>query len=100
VVTTADAFNFELQVGRVLHGRLLGLAVLLRELPLLLLDGWGSQAGAPEWVVVRDQGDGSQVLCVGAGREYGAGEGLLDVMRREAAVMDRDVFITRWAARQ
>ena len=96
-VSAADALSLELKVGRVLRGPLLGLAVFLRNLPLMLLDGFGLQDVAPAWVVVRRRSDGAEVLRVAAGRVPGAGESILAVMHKEADTMDEQTFLRRWA---
>lgn len=100
MAVAADVLALELQVGRVLRGRLLALAVLVRELPVMLLDGFGSQLLAPAWVVVRERSSGAEVLRVAAGREPGAGEGILRAMREEAEVLHREAFLLRWAERR
>ncbi len=94
VATASEDLDLTLQVGRVLRGRPLALAVLLRELPLYLLDGSGSRA-APAWVVVRERRSGVEVLRVSAGREVGAGELILETMSREAGELDRETFLAR-----
>lgn len=91
-----DEFVFRLQVGRRLRGRLLALTVLLRELPLMLWDGFGSQKGAPEWIVVEDRASGRQCWRVSAGRDYGAGEHILAQMQTDADVLTEDEFAARW----
>ena len=91
----ADSLDCRLQVGRFLRGRLLALAVVLRELPTILFDSGGDRV-APAWIVVSDRHNGADVLRVGAGRGAGVGELLLTTMQREAAVMERDEFLARW----
>ena len=100
VPSASEDLTLELQVGRVLRGRLLALAVLLRQLPSMLLDGFGSGHVAPAWVVVRERVNGEEVLRVSAGREPGAGELILSTMRQEAGAMDRDSFVARWMQRR
>jgi hypothetical protein len=84
LVAQADAvYDARLQVGRVLSGRTLAWADLLRGL-LVSLTTLGSTEGgavAPAWVVVSRRDDGSEVARISAGREPGAGETLLDSVR-------------------
>ena len=91
--------DLKLQIGRVLRGRLLALAVLVRDLPLVYM-GAGTSRVAPAWVVVRDRQHGNEILRVRAGRELGAGESILAAMRKEAAEMDRETFLARWRVRR
>lgn len=95
----SDSLDLSLQVGRILRGRALALAVLLRELPLSWLGSDASRV-APAWVVVRDRHDGRRLLRVRAGRDLGAGEQLLTAMVKEAALLDRKTFLERWRVRQ
>jgi hypothetical protein len=75
---------------------LLTLSVLLREIPLMLLDGFGALRGAPEWVVVEDRATGRECWRISAGREYGAGEHLLAEMQSDARALTADDFRRRW----
>ena len=99
VARAYDSLDLSLQVGRVLRGRALALAVLLRELPLAPFGADASRA-APAWIVVRDRQDGPKVLRVRAGRQLGAGERILAAMVEESAEMDRETFLARWRRRQ
>ena len=81
------------------RGRLLALAVLVRELPLVYLSP-GTSRVAPAWVVVRDRQQGYELLRVRAGRELGAGELILAAMSTEAAGMDRETFLARCRERR
>jgi hypothetical protein len=72
-------------------------AVFLRQLPLMLLDGFGLDSqGAPEWVVVEDVATGLECWRVSAGREYGAGEHILAEMQADADALTKDEFVARW----
>lgn len=73
--------------------------VLLRELPLMLWDGFGSDGGAPEWIVVGDRASGRECWRVSAGRDYGAGEHILAQMRNDADVLTKEEFSARWNRR-
>ncbi len=86
MVSASDSLDLSLQVGRVLCGRALALAVLLRELHLWLIEPDASRV-APAWIVVRDRQDGRKILRVRAGRQLGAGEEILTTMVKEAAKM-------------
>ena len=99
VTSASETLDLTLQVGRVLRGRLLALAVVVRELPLVYLNP-GTSRVAPAWVVVRDRQHGNELLRVRAGRELGAGESILAAMSTEAAEMDRETFLARWRERQ
>ncbi len=99
MASASESLDLTLQVGQVLRGRLLALAVLLRELPLVYFSTADSRV-APAWIVVRDRQDGTEVLRVRAGRELGAGELILSAMSREAGQMDRETFLERWRDRQ
>lgn len=84
-----------LQVGRMLHGRLLALAVVLRALPLTLLGG-DDDAVAPAWVVVDDKATGETLWRVSAGRGFGAGEHLLEAMEADLSQMTETEFQEEW----
>lgn len=99
VASASDSLDLSLQVGRVLRGRALAFAVLLRELPLWFIEGDASRV-APAWIVVRNRQDGRKIVRVRAGRQLGAGEEILTTMVKEAAEMDRDTFLARWHHRQ
>lgn len=87
----AEELDVRLQVGRVLRGRWLVAAVVLRELSTLgELD-----LVAPSWVLVTDP-QGAVVLRVPAGREPGAGPELLGYMRQDAAAKTTAAFVARW----
>jgi hypothetical protein len=75
---------------------MLALAVLLRELPTMFSDGFGSETGAPEWVVVEDRATGRECWRVSAERDYGAGEHILAEMQVDAKALTKDEFIARW----
>lgn len=91
-----EVFRLRLQVGRMLRGRMLSAIVFLRELPLMFFDAFGSQSGAPTWVVVEDRATGRECWRVAAGRDYGAGELILAEMRTDAEVLTQMEFVTRW----
>ncbi len=92
-----DVFEVRLQVGRVLRGPLLAVAVALRVIVVSLLTAsWAGGWLAPAWVVVSRKGTGEVVGRLSAGREPGAGEALLDEV--QASMCDKTVeeFLRRW----
>jgi hypothetical protein len=94
----AEAWSLRLQVGRRLRGNWLALAVLLRKVPLALLQtGLDTDSLAPAWVVVEDRATGRTVGRVGCGRMVGAAERLLASMQTDAETMDTDEFRARWS---
>lgn len=62
----------------------------------MLWDGFGSQKGAPEWIVVEDRASGRECWRVSAGRDYGAGEHILAQMQTDADALTKDEFAARW----
>ncbi len=92
-----DVFEVRLQVGRVLRGPLLAVAVALRVIVVSLLTAsWAGDWLAPAWVVVSRKGTREVVGRISAGREPGAGERLLDEV--QASMSDKTVgeFLHRW----
>ncbi len=95
----AEVSYLELKVGRVLHGWLLAVAVLLRDIPFRLLDGYGLLLVAPAWILVKDRGTAQTLFTVSAGRDPGAGEYILAEMTRDAQVMTLKELTSRWHAK-
>jgi len=95
----SSCVDLRLQVGRRLLGRRLTLAVLLRNLPLVLTGGMESEYVAPAWVVVSDRPSGDVVGVVRAGRAAGAGEEILQQMLVDAGHMALPELLTHWHAR-
>jgi len=92
--------EIHLQVGRILRGRLLATAVLLRQLPWVYVSGGDPSRVAPAWVVVRNRADGAQLLRVSAGRQSGAGELIFSSMSKDAGELSREAFLERWRQRR
>jgi len=92
----ALSLRAHLRRGRVLTGRPLALAVVLRELPCALLSLGESlhvTRVAPAWVVVEDRLSGQVVRRLPAGRLAGAAEQLLDQVRIELRESTREQFL-------
>ncbi len=92
----SDVYVLRLQVGRRLRGPLLTLVVFLRELPLMLIDPFGSGAGAPAWVHVEDRATKELKWRVAAGRQLGAGEQVLGSMQEDLEGMTPAGFEGQW----
>lgn len=94
-------YSAHLQVGRRLKGRLLAVAVLLRNLILVAATFgflWDVEHLAPAWVVVTQKGDGRVVGKFAAGRWAGQGERLLDEVNEDLAVMPVASFRQKYPA--
>lgn len=91
-----DEFDLRLQFGRVLRGRPLALAVLLRETLLGLLFGGLSGSLAPAWIVVAERRTRRTAFRVFAGREPNAGRELLEHLCSDADVLSPDDFLRKW----
>ncbi len=92
----SDVYALRLQVGRRLRNPLLTLVVLLRELPIMLIDPFGSGAGAPAWVHVEDRLTKELKWRLAAGRQLGAGEQILRSMQEDLEGMTPDEFEGQW----
>lgn len=90
-----EAFLLRLQIGRRLAGRLLGLAVFLRNFVLFALGGDANDV-APAWVVVNNGLTGETCWRVSAGRGFGSGEHLLTAMERDLSQMTEAEFQEEW----
>jgi hypothetical protein len=87
-----------LQVGRWLKDPLLGIVVVLRNLPLMIvtLGFWdGTDLLAPAWVVVLRKSDGAVVDKIWAGRAAGAGEAELAAVQADLQSLDVQEFLDR-----
>lgn len=92
-----DVFEARLQVGRVLRGPLLALAVALRVIVVSLLTAsWAGEWLAPAWVVVLRKDTREEVGRISAGREPGAGEGLLDAVQTSLSDKTVGEFLLEW----
>ena len=69
MMTASDDLRLHLRTGRVLRGRALAVAVMVRELALGLAFGGLSGRLAPSWVQVCDCYTGKVLFEVAAGRE-------------------------------
>ncbi len=94
-----DVYEARLQVGRVLSGRSLAAANVLRGLVVSFLTLGATEGGtvAPAWVVVSRREDGSEVARISAGREPGAGETLLASVRRSMGELTAEAFLRQWS---
>lgn len=94
-----DVYAVRLQVGRVLTGRLLAAACLVRGVAtfVLTLGEWEGGMAAPSWVVVSRRDDGTEVARVYAGREPGEGERLVASVRASTAELEDEALLERWS---
>lgn len=97
--TASDAFDVELKVGRLLRGRALAAAVLLRNLVWVYLEPT-TELLAPSWVVVRDRRTGKKIGSLSAGREAGVGEALLRKVQESSLRLTPAAFLELWALRR
>lgn len=98
MTTTSEDLALRLRTGRILKGRLLALAVVVREAALGLAFGGLSGGLAPSWVQVRDRHTGKSLFEVAAGREAKAGTELLAAMTADAEKLSTDDFIKKWSS--
>jgi len=68
----------------------------LRELTIMLIDPFGSGAGAPAWVHVEDRATKELKWRVAAGRQLGAGEQILGSMQEDLEGMTPNEFEGQW----
>lgn len=101
MTVAADHYVLQLQVGRFLRGKWLILAILLREIPLMVASSSSGSSGlvAPSWVLINSRSTGQLVARVAAGREAGAGSQLLAAMQRDAGLLSANVFLDKWTER-
>jgi len=92
----SDVYALRLQVGRRLSNPLLTLVVFLRELTMMLIDPFGSGAGAPAWVHVEERATKELKWRVAAGRQLGAGEQILGSMQEDLEGMTPNEFEGQW----
>lgn len=94
-----EEFGVRLQVGRLLRGPLLGVAVAVRNLALFVVTlGSGSYDDllAPAWVVVYRLLSFEEVGRLAAGRYAGEGERLLAEVEASLTALSAEDFLTEW----
>ncbi|MCW2543478.1 MAG: hypothetical protein JWM40_1030 [Frankiales bacterium] len=94
----AEEYAARLQVGRLLTGSALSAVVAVRNLATGLVSGGLADidAVAPAWVVVSRRADGKEVGRLTAGREAGAGEGLLASVTESMQQLSPQEFLLQW----
>ena len=99
MTVAADHYRLDLRIGRRLSGWWLAVAVLLREIPLMILFASGpSNMVAPSWVLITEKSTGRRVGKAPAGRDPHAGQELLVAMQRDAALLSPGMFVNKWTS--
>lgn len=95
-----DEFAVRLQVGRLLRGPLLAVAVLARNVVLVLVTfgfgGWDLDRLAPTWVVVYRRATLEEVGRLAGGRLAGDGERLFAEVEASLSALSVEEFLSEW----